>query len=315
LTFGREGEESKNKLKLSSIVKEALRTFRSSLPENIQLLKNIEAESSLIMANVIHIHQILMNLCTNASHAMEEKGGVLEVGLIDTEFDSDTMFGNTQIKRGKYVKLKVSDTGCGMSSEVIDRIFEPFFTTKEVGKGTGMGLSVVHGIIQKCGASIIVESEVGKGTAINIFFPKISGESKKTIEHESGNKTKGRILLVDDEEVMVDVTTQILERLGYNVTGKTSGTDALELFRKDSDRFDLVITDHRMPKMKETQLAQELMSVRHGIPVILCTGYSEDIGKEEAMNMGIKEYLMKPVTNKELSETIDKILNSQEVAA
>jgi len=315
LTFGREGEESKKPLKISSITREAVRTFSSSLPENIELRENIEAKSSLIMANVIHIHQILMNLCTNASHAMSQKGGLLEVSLTDIDFESDTTIGNTQIKQGQYVKLKISDTGCGMSHEIMERIFEPFFTTKEVGKGTGMGLSVVHGIVKKCDASIVVQSEVGQGTAFSIFFPRIQTDNEKMPEQKSEGKYKGRILLVDDEEVMVDVTKQILERLEYKVTGKTSSVEALDLFKAESDKFDLVITDHRMPKMKGTKLAQELLSVKPDIPIILCTGFSEDIGKEEAINMGIKEYLMKPVTNQDLSEAIEKILSHQEVAA
>jgi signal transduction histidine kinase/DNA-binding NarL/FixJ family response regulator len=315
LTFGREGEENMKPLRIASVVREATRTIKSSLPANIDVHENIKTTSSSILANVIHIHQILLNLCNNASHAMSEKGGVLKVGLVDIDIESDTIINNTHLKQGKYVRLSVSDTGSGMKQEVTERVFEPFFTTKEVGKGTGMGLSVVHGIVKKCNAIIGIESQEGKGTTFNIFFPRIQTENEKTAESSSDTleDDNGLILLVDDEEIIVDVTTQTLERMGYKIIGKTSSLEALEIFREEPNRFDMVITDHRMPKLTGTQFAQKLIDIRADIPIVLCTGFSEDIGPEEAKKLGIREYMMKPVTGKQLAQTIETILKPEEV--
>jgi len=317
LTFGREGEENMKPLRITSVVREAMRTIKSSLPANIEVRENIKTTSSSVLANVVHIHQVLLNLCTNASHAMSEKGGVLEVGLVDIDIESDTVISSIPLKQGSYVRLSVSDTGCGMKREVMERVFEPFFTTKEVGKGTGMGLSVVHGIVKKCDAVIGVESQEGKGTTFNVFFPRIQTEDEKAAKSSSDTSEdeNGFILLVDDEEIIVDVITQTLERMGYKIIGKTNSLEALELFQEKPDRFDMVITDHRMPKLTGTQFARKLMDIRADIPIILCTGFSEDIGPEEAKKLGIKEYMMKPVTGKQLSETIDNILKPAEVSA
>lgn len=311
LTFGRENEEQKKILKIAFVVKEAVDIIKASMPSNIEVRENIEADSSLIEANVIHIHQIILNLCNNASHAMGEKGGRLQIDLSDIDIESDSTINNMFVRQGNYVRLRISDTGCGMSEEVLSRIFEPFFTTKEVGKGTGMGLSVVHGIVKKCDGIIGVESLVGKGTTFNMYFPRVFAENRQT--DEQLDEDKQIILMVDDEALIVDVVTQTLERLGYKVIGKTSSVEALETFRAKPDRFDLVITDHRMPNLKGTQLAQELMAIRAGIPIILCTGFSEDVSPEKAKELGISEYLMKPVTGKHLGEIIQNILNPSEV--
>ena len=315
LTFGREGEEHQKPLQIASVVREALKTIRSSLPSEIKLQETIEATQSLVMANIIHIHQIILNLCNNASQAMAEKGGLLQVGVTDIDIERDTTINNVSLKQGRYVRLTVSDTGCGMSPETMEHIFEPFFTTKEVGKGTGMGLSVVHGTTKKCGATIGVESQVGHGTTFSVFFPRIQAEQKQPTEQlpAVSKEKKDLILLVDDEDIMVDVTKQILERLEYMVIGKTKSVEALEAFQAEPEKFDLVITDYRMPQMTGAQLAKKLMAIRSDVPIILCTGFSEDIGPEEAEDLGIKAYIMKPVTSEMLNETIRNIHKPKEV--
>ena len=280
----------------------------------MELRQSIEASSSTIMANPTQIHQILVNLCTNASHAMDEKGGVLEVSLTDVELKSDTTVDNVYLKKGSYLRLRVSDTGCGISSEIMERIFEPFFTTKKADKGTGMGLSVVHGIIESHSGKITVNSTLGKGTTFNVFFPRIESDQIQEIEPLEVVSGQGElILLVDDEKVMVDMTKQMLERLGYTVVGKTSSIDALKAFRAESGKFNLVITDLTMPNMTGVQLAKEIISIRPDIPVILCTGFSEDIGPEEAKSMGIKEFVTKPVTKGKMAVIIRNVLDKKEV--
>ena len=314
LTFSRKTEQQRKPIEIAPIIKEALKMLRSSIPTTVEIRQNIEATCSMILGNPTQIHQILMNLCTNAAHAMGEKGGLLEVGLSDVEIDSPvvTKFGTLQ--DGSYVKLVVKDTGCGMESKVIERIFEPFFTTKEVDKGTGMGLSVVHGIVEDNGGLITVDSKPGRGTTFNVFFPMI--ESPRIEEPETSEIVCGRgelILLVDDEKPIVEMMTQMLEVLGYAVLGKTTSIDALETFRAEPGRFDLVITDYAMPGMTGRELVEELMSIRADIPVILCTGFSEDIDSEKAMNMGIKAFVMKPVDKENLAVIIRNILDKKEI--
>jgi two-component system cell cycle sensor histidine kinase/response regulator CckA len=305
LTFGREGEEDRRPLRIASVAREALRTIRSALPSNVTVRENIEATDSLIMGNLIHVHQIMLNLCSNASDAMAEKKGSLEVAVTDVDVDRDATVNNVFLKQGHYVRLTVSDTGCGMAPEVMEHIFEPFFTTKEVGKGTGMGLSVVHGITKKCGALIGVESREGEGTTFSVFFPKIQAEDAQVAEPSAAPKEdNGLILLVDDESVIVHVMKQTLERFGYRVIGKTSSPEALEAFEAEPDKFNLVITDHRMPQMTGLQLTKSLLAIRPDIPIVLCTGYSKDISPEQAKSLGIKAYIMKPVTGDILRETI-----------
>jgi CheY-like chemotaxis protein len=317
LTFGRESENEKQALMIRPIVREALKMFRATMPANIELRENIESKSSKVMANVNQIHQILLNLCTNAVHAMEENGGILEVSLDDIDVQEDCTIDGTLVKKGSYVRLKTSDTGKGISKDIIDRIFEPFFTTKQVGKGTGMGLSVIHGIMKKCDEAIGVQSEPGKGTSFSIFCPRLESEdnSDQASSGESDENPMAKILLVDDEKSLVDVTGKILERKGYSVVSKTGSIDALEAFRTDPDSFDLVITDHKMPHMTGAQLAKELIGIKNNISIIMCTGFSETLGPDEAKSIGIKQYLMKPVTIADLDQAIEQTLNIVETAA
>jgi CheY-like chemotaxis protein len=241
---------------------------------------------------------------------MRQDGGLLEVSLTDVDFESDTRIGDEYLNRGFYVKLSVSDSGCGMEKEVLERIFEPFFTTKKVHEGTGLGLSVVHGIIKSHGGAITVSSEPSKGTTFDIFLPRIEdGAVEKPQLSEPIPRDKEVILLVDDEEMMVDVTGKILERLGFSVVAKTSSLDALETFQEKPDEFDLVITDQVMPNMKGTQLARKLISIRPDIPVILCSGFPENVDLEEVESIGIKKFIMKPIGREVISKIVRAVLD------
>ena len=315
LTFSRIEETELTAVRISTIVKDALKLLRASISPAIEFRQDIETSSNMVMANRTQIHQVIMNLCTNASHAMGEKGGVLDVSLDKVKIESDVATGYGTLKHGEYVKLIVKDTGCGMSSEVMDRIFEPFFTTKEPGKGTGMGLSVVHGIIKDHGGLINVESIVGEGTTFKIYLPladvKESSETKKTDVVPGKNE---RILFIDDEEPIVEVMTAMLKKMRYKVTGETDSLKALENFKDNPDKFDLVIVDQCLPKMSGTELAREMMSIRPNLPIILCTGFSDKVQGEELKVMGIKEFVLKPFDKSKLSLIIRNILDSETAA-
>jgi len=316
LTFSRKDQQEKGVVQINSIVKEVLKMLRSSLPATIKIRRKIEADSSLVLADPTQLHQVLVNLCTNASHAMREAGGLLEVSLTDVNFESDTKVGDESLPRGPYVKLSVSDTGCGMEKEVMERIFEPFFTTKKVGEGTGLGLSVVHGIVKSHNGAIAVDSTPGKGSTFDIFFPKVEGNEVQVPESsEPATPKQEVILLVDDEKVMVDVTKQILERLGYAVVATTSSIVALEAFQEEPDEFDLVITDQTMPNMTGTQLAKELIAIRPDIPVILCSGYPENVNLEEVQSIGIKKFITKPISKQDIAALIREVLDRERVTA
>lgn len=310
LTFSRQSDQQRIPLNVVPIVKEALKLLRASLPKTIEIRQNIKADSGTVMASPTQIHQVLMNLCTNSGHAMREKGGVLEVTLIDVDLDSYAAAQYPDLVPGAYVKLTVSDTGHGMSREVKERIFDPFFTTKELGEGTGMGLSVVHGIVKNYGGAITVYSETGKGTTFNLFFPRIDiGDQLQAEPTEAIPAGNERILVVDDEAAITDSLRQILESIGYNVETRTSSLEALEVFRARYDNFDLVITDQTMPNMTGEILAKELMAIRSDIPIILCTGFSEIISEAKSKAIGIREFVMKPIIINELAKSVRKVLD------
>ncbi len=318
LTFSRKNEQEQEKelIRISSIIKEVLGMLRSSLPTTIKICRKIHAENSMVLADPTQIHQVLVNLCTNASHAMGETGGTLEVGLENVDFETETRISNELLKKGSYVKLSVSDTGCGMEKEVMERIFEPFFTTKKVNEGTGLGLPVVHGIIASHGGAITVNSTLGQGTTFEIFIPRIDNDQiqEQQSSEPENKKDKEVILLVDDEEMMVDVTGRILERLGYAVIAKTNSIDALEMFQEKPDEFDLIITDQVMPNMTGTQLAQNILSIRPDIPIILCTGFPENISSEEIKSIGIKELVFKPLSKEEIAAIVRTVLDNNKIS-
>ena len=309
LTFSRRSEEDILPLSVTPIVKESLKLLRSSLPTTINICQHLEVRSDTVIAAPTHIHQILINLCTNAAHAMEESGGTLTVSLIETFVDSDDAERNPELKPGPYLRLTVKDTGRGMSPEIINRIFEPFFTTKKIGEGTGMGLAVVHGIIDSVGGTIRVESKPGKGSVFDVFLPKIDKKEDSEIELYSIPSTgNGRILIVDDEKLLAESMQKALSDIGYHVTAKTSSMQALYEFQQNSEQFDIVITDFAMPNMTGIELTKEILSIRHDIPIILCTGYDEPISGEEAVAIGVRRVLTKPVATSELSDIILNIL-------
>ena len=311
LAFSRMGEQERIALSLTPLIKEALKFLRSTLPTSIEIRDYIEADPGIIEADATQIHQVIMNLSTNAGHAMREEGGTLHVKLIRVEVDRQTALQYHALHAGPHVRLTVTDTGCGMDSETLEHIFDPYFTTKEVGEGTGLGLSVVHGIVKTHGGAITVESEPRKGTTFHVYFPVIEKEEKIQEEDEgllpTGNE---RILFVDDEEVIVDIGEKTLGQLGYGVVTKTSSVEALELFRADPGRFDLVITDMTMPKMTGDQLARELMKIRPNIPIILCTGFSPKISEKQAKEIGIKAFAMKPLVRRDMANTVRKVLDA-----
>ncbi|MBW1863350.1 MAG: response regulator [Deltaproteobacteria bacterium] len=310
LAFSRQSEQERIPVQVHQIVEEALKLLRASMPTTIEIRQDIATNGSAILADPTQIHQILMNLCTNAHHAMREKGGILEVNVSNMEVGGNELATYPNLKPGPYIKLSISDTGDGMDQSTLERIFDPYFTTKEKGVGTGMGLAVVHGIVKSHDGAITVSSEQGRGTTFNVLFPRV----QKDIEHEaeafeplpSGNE---RILFVDDEKALADLGKQMLGRLGYKVFTRTSSIEALEAFRADPHKFDLIITDMTMPNMTGDVLAEEIMAIRPDIPIMLCTGFSERITKENAKKIGIREFAMKPLIMGNLARTIRKVLD------
>jgi CheY-like chemotaxis protein len=311
LAFSRQQEEEFILFSMKPVVKEALKLLESSLPSTIVIRHSIETDPGLIKGGPTQIHQVLMNLCTNAAHAMREKGGILEVKLRRLELRSGELTTRSDLHAGPYVCLSVSDTGYGITPEAMDRIFDPYFTTKGVGEGTGLGLAVVQGIVRKHKGAITVESEPGRGATFSVYLPGVEEEEQKIRAERPASLPRGneRILFVDDEEVLTQVGKDILESLGYEVSARTSSREALELFKAKPGYFDLVITDMNMPNMTGEQFARELMKIRPGMPIILCTGFSHVMSEENARRMGIRAYVMKPVVLMDLAETVRRVLD------
>ena len=309
LTFSRQSEQKLIPVKISIIIKEALKLLRASLPTTIEIHKHIERDTGTIKADPTQVHQVLMNLCTNAGHAMRENGG----GILDVRLRNVSISKKSEIDLdpGLYVKLTVSDTGYGITPDVLERIFDPYFTTKEKGEGTGLGLSLVHGIVKDHDGNITVETEPEKGTTFHVFFPRIEEAEKGAdkVAEESLPNGQEHILFIDDEFALVDIGKQMLENLGYKVTTKTDSLEALKLFQEQPHEFDLVITDMTMPNMTGEKLAKELMRIRPDVPIILCSGFSEQMTEDDAKEIGIKEFAMKPLVMEDLAKTIRKILN------
>ncbi|MCF8129689.1 MAG: response regulator [Deltaproteobacteria bacterium] len=308
LSFARQSDEKITPIKVGTIVKEVVKFIRSSIPTTIEIKSNIKS-GSLIMGNATQVHQILMNLCTNAAHAMEDEGGVLEISLNDVTIDNNAKKENIELKYGSYIELVVSDTGVGIAAESIDSIFEPYFTTKGAGEGTGLGLAMVHGIVESYGGNISVNSTIGEGTVFTIYLPITKRDkSHRPYETEEFSSGTERILFVDDEAPIAKMGGRLFERLGYKVTTRSNSIEALDLFRSKPNDFDLVISDMTMPNMTGDQLAAELMIIRPDIPVILCTGYSKKISAETAAEIGIKAFVDKPIEKTDVAKTIRKVL-------
>jgi len=312
LAFSRKEEGERTVIKITSVLKEAIKMLRSFIPTTIDIHQKLEAESDTVFADPTQIHQVLLNLCNNAAHAMREKGGTLEVHLAREDLDPETAEQYSNLNPGSYIKLTVSDTGSGIDNETMQKIFDPYFTTKDVGEGTGMGLAIIHGIVRGYDGDITVESELGKGTTFNVYLPRVYEEAS-LVERSFAEFPRGteRILFVDDEKVFVDIIQPMLEKLGYEVTARTSSIEALEAFRNNPEGFDLVITDMAMPNMTGKDLAKELMTIRPDIPIILCTGFSDQIDEYKAKVMGINAFLMKPVVTRQIANAIREVLDKK----
>ena len=314
LSFSRQNKVERKEMDMGLVVKEALKLLRASLPTTIEIHQKIEVTSEVVLADPTQMHQVIMNLGANAAHAMRESGGVLEMVLTSVTVDAALASQYPELNPGKYQRLSVSDTGHGMDQVTLARIFDPFFTTKEQGEGTGMGMSVVHGIIKNHGGAIMVYSEPGVGSTFHVYLP-VYDSDEVTQPHisESTAPAKGteRILYVDDEELLVGFAEEMFSSLGYQVTIRTSSLEALELFKQDPDSFDLIITDQTMPKMTGYELAKELMKIRPDIPVILCTGFSATITPAKAKAAGIRELVMKPLLIWQIAKTIRDVLDGQ----
>ncbi len=312
LTFSRKTKRERGPLSLSPIIKETIQLLRASIPTMIEIRVSITAGSDMVLASPVEIQQILMNLAVNAAHAMQQEGGIIEVSLADIRFESDTIISGEHLTPGDYVRLEVKDTGTGMSFDIVKRIFEPFFTTREVGKGTGMGLAVVYGIVKDLQGAITVESEVGKGSIFKVFLPRMEGDIiKEALRAPATPGGTERILFIDDEDMLAEWGRATLQRLGYRVTAVTDSVEALKIFSTDPSFFDLIITDHAMPHMAGFQLVSEFLTMRRDIPIILCTGFSETISPEKARQMGIREFLYKPLVKQELAEAVRRVLDGK----
>jgi PAS domain S-box-containing protein len=310
LAFSRQTEQKLQPVNAELIVKEVLRLLRASLPATIEIRQNIHSDA-LIMANPIQIHQILMNLSANAAYAMQEKGGVLKIEVITSEPGSGFVSKHSDLKPGPHICLTVSDTGHGMTPDVLDRIFDPFFTTKAASEGTGMGLSVVCGIVKQLHGVIDVFSEPGNGSTFKIFLPAHDRRMEtRTWEDQANIIGTESILYIDDEKSITNMAKQLLELLGYRVTISNSGHNALARFKSNPEAFDLVITDMTMPSTTGDKLAKELLNVRPGIPLILCSGNSAWVTEDKVKSMGFSAFVEKPIIKRDLSETIRKVLDA-----
>ncbi len=310
LTFSRRGEFEVSPVHLQLVVEDALKLIEASSPANIEIHPRIDTQCPPVMGDPSQLHQVVMNLCTNAFRAMEKSGGRLNVFLESFEVDTKFTKHRADSYRGKYVKLRIQDTGLGMGPETLERIFEPFYTTREIGEGTGMGLATVHGIIASHGGEIFVDSELGQGTTFDIYLPQTTLEPEKEV---SGDQTipegSENILFVDDEEEIGNLARQMLERAGYKVTTKTDSREALKLFQKKPQDFDLVVTDQAMPKLYGVKLAEEILKVRPGLPIILISGFADTITLESVKEIGIRDFIMKPLVGYELAQAIRHALD------
>ncbi|MGE5716754.1 MAG: PAS domain-containing protein, partial [Acidobacteriota bacterium] len=310
IAFSRQKERERKPTKAGPVVQEAVNFLRASLPSTIEVKSDIRDETGCVMGDPAQIHQIVMNLSGNAAYAMRQKGGVLTVGLDSVEVVKAGQAARMQgLKPGTYLRLTVSDTGTGMTPEVRDHLFDPFFTTKGPGEGSGMGLPVVDGIVRDYGGAIAVDTDEGRGSTFTVYVPRIeSQESPRPVPLNSLPRGSGRILLIDDEEAQVYSVRGMLEKLGYKVTAMTKPQEALDLFRADREAFDLVITDQTMPRLTGLQVAEQVLKDRPGTPIVLCTGFSEAVDAKEAHALGIREFLMKPYSVREMAEVVRRTL-------
>jgi signal transduction histidine kinase/CheY-like chemotaxis protein len=312
LTFSRRREQEMKPMAVTPVVKEVLQLLRSSIPSTVEIRTSFETHHDTVLADPTQIHQVLMNLCTNAVHAMRDREGVLEVRLGRQLLTAQSPVFDPGLKEGPYLKMVVSDTGEGIDPSVRDKIFDPFFTTKASGEGTGLGLSVVYGIVKDHGGMIHVESEPGKGTTFTIHLPLLDAATEwEGPEMALIPEGSGHILYVDDEEPIASLGREMLTSLGYDVAIRLSSIDALEAFRANPRDYDLVITDMTMPNMTGARLAEEMLKIRPDLPIILTTGFSERMDKEAAQKLGCRDFLMKPVSLGDLARAVKRALGQE----
>jgi PAS domain S-box-containing protein len=313
LVFSRPSEEERQPVQVAPMLQEVLALLRATLPTTIAMRQHFTEHEGTVLAHRTQLHQVLMNLCTNAEYAMRQTGGILEISVETVDFLHAFTAHHRTLPPGAYVCLTIRDTGQGMTPEIVAHIFEPFFTTKNVGEGTGMGLAIVHGIVTSHGGAITVESAPGQGTTFTIYLPRIANTvpAEPSALAESIRRGQGHILLVDDEAMLAHMDQKLLTHLGYDVVACTSSLDALETFHAAPQSFDLVITDQTMPAMTGATLVAELRRIRPDIPIILCTGFSHLMNAEQAQALGVDAFIMKPRVTQELAMTIKQVLHTR----
>ncbi|MCB2148936.1 MAG: PAS domain S-box protein [Deltaproteobacteria bacterium] len=312
LTFSRQGKSEKRILDISSVIEETLKLIRATFPATIEIRQNIKSDPGAVVADETQIHQVFMNLCTNAFHSMEKEGGLLEVELVPVRIGVYDSSSYPVISPGNYLKLVVSDTGHGMDQDTLAQIFNPYFTTKKTGEGTGMGLSTVHGIVKDHGGSIKVYSRPGVGTTFQVFLPLAETDpDHSTAETRLFSSSTGYILFVDDEKQLTEIGNELLEGLGYLVETRVNPIDAINAFRMNPNKYDLIITDMTMPKMTGEKLAKAIKKIRPDIPIILCTGFSATISADTLTEIGVSQVLMKPVTSSQLANAVRRVMDGQ----
>lgn len=312
LTFSRRTIIEPEFVDMNVIISEILKMIKATSSSTIEIIYNFNSVSPFVFADPGEMQQLIMNLCVNAQLAMAERYGILKVSLSEIDLKEDTKIDYQVINKGQYLKIQVSDNGCGMDKSNINRIFEPFYTTRGVRGGTGLGLSVVHGIINSYGGLITVESELNRGSTFSIFFPKAKNPlPNRDIREITAKKTLAKILFIDDEASIVNTTVKILQREGYLVTGLLDGESALKIFNENNDDFDIVITDQSMPGMTGTLFVEKLRALNLRVPVVLCSGYGHEIENEKMRLLNISEFLLKPVSKNQYIAAIEKLLNKK----
>jgi PAS domain S-box-containing protein len=312
LTFSRKSDQNLKPIRIQFVINEVLKLLRSSIPTTIEIRQNINPDCETVLADPTEIHQLIMNVCTNAYQAMREAGGVLNISLQPIELTEKDFGKKIHLEPGSYLILEIADTGIGMTKDVQDRIFEPYFTTKGKGEGTGLGMAVVHGIVTRLQGDISVYSEQGQGTSFEIYLPIVEAQVEEIQEGLIGPVPIGneRILIVDDDPSIVQLSRKMLEYLGYEVTAFANSMETLQEFKKGPDNFDLVITDMTMPNMTGAELATQILTIQPDMPIILCTGFSEMMNEEKAKSLGIRAFIMKPVNRTDLAESVRQVLDS-----
>ena len=311
LAFSRESEQTFKPVQTGILIKEAIKLLRASIPANIEIESKIEPNCGHVMADPVQIHQVVMNLCTNAYHSIGDRAGKITVTMTEVDIGPNDIQAGFDASPGAHVHIMVSDTGQGMDRQTLDKIFDPYFTTKKRGEGTGLGLSVVHGIVKTLHGQISLYSEPGQGTVFHVYLPCTASEDAgdtpdRDVPIVGGNE---HIVVVDDEQFIVAILTELLDGLGYQVTPFTSSEAALSFFNSRSNSVDLLVTDMNMPGMCGDELSRRVLTLFPKLPIIICTGFSDNLNEEKAKAIGIRHYLIKPVTERRLAECIRRLLD------